>query len=182
MELPRIIGLNGKKGSGKDTAGAYLATAYGYTRLSFAEPLKRSAAAVLDIDPERFETAKNDPTAYVEYFDGAHVRITVREYLQRYGTEAHRDVFGPSFWTDMLLARVAADPEPNFVVTDARFENECRALRGIGGVIVEIVREGMDYADAHASEAELPRDLVDYRMYNSGTIPELYAKLDHYLI
>lgn len=184
MELPRVIGLNGKKGSGKDTAGSYLVDRYGYARLSFAGPLKESAAAVFDIDPALFETLKNDKFACVLFYPNKDdcVRLTVREYLQRYGTEAHRDVFGQSFWTDILLARITAEPETKFVITDARFENECWALRQAGGIIVEIVREGTDDADAHASEAELPRDLVDYRLYNDGTIEDMYAKFDLFLV
>ena len=29
--------------------------------------------------------------------------MTFREFLQRYGTEAHRDVFGKDFWLEYTL-------------------------------------------------------------------------------
>ena len=40
-----IIGLTGYKGSGKDTAASHLVEKYGFTRVAFADKLKKSAAA-----------------------------------------------------------------------------------------------------------------------------------------
>lgn len=180
---PRIIGLNGKKGSGKDTAGEYLVQNYGYKRVSFAAPLKVSAAASLGLppDPETFEEWKNDPNAVlILEIDGIEEkRITVREYLQFYGTEGHRSVFGADFWTRQLIE--ALDPEEFYVITDARFVNECSAVRDAGGTIVVIEREGTDSTDTHASEEDLPLELVDTVLANNGTIEDLYGILDAYM-
>jgi hypothetical protein len=194
MPAPRIIGLNGKKGSGKDTAGAYLVAAHGYERLSFAAPLKVSAAASLGLppDPETFEEWKNNPEARVQLLiypaattrdeDDAEVvvDISVREYLQYYGTEGHRDVFGADFWTRQLIE--ALDPEKRYVITDSRFVNECGAVRDAGGVIVVIQRDSAESADTHASEESLPDELVDTVLYNNGSIEDLYKTLDAYML
>lgn len=190
----RLIGLNGKKGSGKDTAGTYLVQRYGFTRLSFALDLKRSAAAVLGLPADNgeafFEQLKNNPKArlvlYVDDIDtrGQELRtvlvdISVREYLQFYGTEGHRDIFGADFWTRILLERLDADG--NYVITDARFANECGAVRAVGGSIIVIDRPGSDTTDMHASEEDLPPDLVDTVVYNHGSIQDLYLSLDAYM-
>lgn len=190
-----LIGLNGKKGAGKDTAGAYLVDAYGFGRISFAAPLKVSAAAALGIDPplpETFESMKNDPNARITLmvkkpdeddpgFYKMHtvVNITVREYLQFYGTEAHREVFGADFWTRILIDNLK--PDGRYVITDARFENECGAVKEAGGQIIVIERDGSDLADTHASEAELPADLIDAVIPNNGSIEDLYTALDSYM-
>jgi hypothetical protein len=180
-----LIGLNGKKGSGKDTAGAWLVEEHGFERLSFAAPLKESAAACFDIDPSVWETLKNDPDACVTVATRIHGEpgivgcVTVREFLQRYGTEAHRDIFGADFWTRQLIDRL--DPDGKYVVTDARFENECQAIQDAGGAIVVIKRPGTDADDAHASEADLPEKLIDTVLYNHGTIEDLHETLDIYL-
>ena len=60
-----IIGLTGLKQSGKDTVGAYLVKEHKFERRSFADPLKKSLCALLDIpfwDEPKF---KNDPTVMV---------------------------------------------------------------------------------------------------------------------
>ena len=56
-----FVGLNGAKGSGKDTVGQYLVERYDYTRVSFADLLKQSAAALFGVEPELWDELKNDP-------------------------------------------------------------------------------------------------------------------------
>lgn len=178
-----LIGFNGKKGSGKDTAGKYLVEQYGYERLSFATDLKRSAAAALGLPAEEttFEQWKNNPNArIILQVDGVEiVNISVREYLQFYGAEAHRDIFGADFWTRILIDNL--EPHGRYVITDARFVNECTAVRAVTGTIVVIERDGTDSDDTHASEAALPDDLVNTTLYNNGTIIDLHGMLDAYM-
>jgi hypothetical protein len=111
--------------------------------------------------------------------------LTGRLSLQRYGTEAHRDVFGTDFWVDVLLPLTIDDYERvptwtrNFmgqldqkapeicVITDTRFENEAQRVRDLGGKIWEIHRGGQKVEDGHVSEMPLPPDLIDKVIYNS---------------
>ena len=57
-----ILGLNGLKGSGKDTVGAHLIKEHGFERRSFADPLKKSVAALLDIPYHEIDKWKNEDT------------------------------------------------------------------------------------------------------------------------
>jgi hypothetical protein len=173
-----ILGLAGKKGSGKDTLADFLVQEYDFEKMAAAAPLKQSAAALFGIPAEHFEQTKNDPNATVtmryEYSDRSfYVKLTHREYLQRYGTEAHRDIpdFGTEVWTDMLN-RKFRDPEGRYVVTDSRFTNECLNLQARGGRIVYIDRPAADSEDAHISEAE--PDVEMYRIQNDGSLADLY--------
>lgn len=179
-----IIGFTGKIGAGKDTAGAYLVDKYGFTRISFAEKLKQSAAACLGINPGAWEHLKNNPNAYVEIhvfdkpdsFSGTEVAsVTVREFLQNYGTEAHRDIFGDDFWVDQGLAGVSYYND--YVVTDVRFQNEAEAIRDRGGIVLQINRN-TDSSDTHASEAGIPDYLLDGKIANIGSKEQLYVLLD----
>lgn len=173
-----LIGLAGLKGSGKDTAGAYLVERYGFVRKSFAEPLKVSAAAALGIPVEWWESDKNDPNALVIYDRGNEtVRLTAREFLQRYGTEAHRDVFGVDFWTKQLIDSL--DGSEDVVITDMRFLNETQAVKDAGGTTFLIDRPAVAASgDLHASEELPPDDLIDFVIVNDGSITDLYAALD----
>jgi hypothetical protein len=97
---------------------------------------------------------------------GVGCTLTLRQYLQHYGTEAHRAVFGPNFWVD----NVDLSHEGKVVVvTDVRFANEAQAVSDAGGVVVNVQGppEVENAGDGHASELPLPRALIDYYIDNS---------------
>lgn len=184
-----IVGVNGTKGAGKDTLGAYLVDNYGFERLSFAAALKESAAHLFGLPIEFWENWKNEPKAVItvevphddpedEFFTSIETvtQITVREFLQRYGTESHRDVFGDNFWVDFLLSK--ADPDKDYVITDARFENELKAIQDLGGTTIRVERHTESSTDTHASEAYPSMELLDWILDNNFDLPHLYAGAD----
>lgn len=180
-----LIGLNGLKGSGKDTVGEYLVQTYRFERLSFAAKLKDSAAALFEIDPILWDVWKNDPKAKVALVNeyGKILTkggiVTVREFLQRYGTESHRDIFGSDFWVDHALKGV--DPNKNFVFTDARFENELSRIKSLGGYNLQILRTKELNEDTHVSEIPPPQHLIDYQISNDSGFEELFDRVDEFV-
>jgi hypothetical protein len=175
-----VIGLTGKKQAGKNAVAKMLAvySPLPVVEVSFAAKLKQSAAALIGCTIEDLERWKNDPHATVAVgmmIDDAIVGHyqTVRTFLQRYGTEAHREVFGEDFWLDAALplpAFLGSEPYADglYVVTDVRFENEAQRVRDVGGIVVRVIGppEVEQAGDGHASEAPLPDDLVDYFLLN----------------
>lgn len=172
-----LIGLNGRKQAGKDTvyerASRLLADVVEVERVSFADLLYRSAAAALGVTVEQLQEWKSDPcmevvVRYAGADDYVHARQTIREYLQHYGTEAHRVVFGEEFWVEQVRRALAAHHGRVIMVTDVRFPNEAEAVRSCGGAVVEVIGpEGRVTADAHASEAPLPEELIDATITNT---------------
>lgn len=195
----KIIGLSGAAGSGKDTA-------YGFARewceeqriiamrLAFADPLKISAAAAFGTAPpdaldfcnwlkqpgvfvtaERLEGIADDPAV----LPGSNIkgkRVSGREFLQFYGTEAHRDVFGTDFWVEDMerdIAKRAKGIVEVVFVTDVRFSNEAQMIHKHDGEIWEIVRPGQATVEAHASEAGLPPGAVEFQIHNDGSLEDL---------
>lgn len=186
-----LIGLNGEKESGKDTAGNFIiewAPSIGRDaeRDAFADRLKISAAhafGVMDHEIDFCNALKQEGceinieiTGDYDRHGYWHEMISGREYLQWYGTEAHRDVFDPDFWVDAVL------PNPDLpycgrdetfdilVLTDVRFPNEAARVKECGGEVWEIVRPSQSGGDKHASEQSLPPELVDRRIYNESTL------------
>ena len=51
--MRKIIGLCGKKGSGKDATGKILIEIYGFTKYSFADPLKRGVKEMFGFTDEQ---------------------------------------------------------------------------------------------------------------------------------
>jgi hypothetical protein len=184
-----LIGLNGFRGVGKNTAADYLTQAYGFKQVSFAAPLKQSVADLFDISLEQIEEWKNNVSIRVEIvndgdakYDPIHAFTlppiksqSFREFLQRYGTEAHRDVFGEDFWVDRAFDQI--EGAGDYVFSDARFVNELEAIKGYGGFNVRVERD-VAVEDSHASEQIPPADLIDYFVSNKHDFEYMYEQLD----
>jgi hypothetical protein len=165
-ESPALIGLIGKKGSGKDTAAEGL-EAFGFQNVKFAGALKAMLRTLLvyqgvdEITIGRMIDGdlKEVPT---EYLAGK----TPRFAMQTLGTEWGRNHIGPDFWLDTAMKKAATG---DTVITDCRFPNEVEAVKANGGTVIRIVAEGRTVFDEtavgvdHASETlmdELPEDVV----------------------
>lgn len=178
-----LVGLHGKAGSGKDTVYEYIAewaeqNGRSARRDAFADRLKISAARALGFKENEIEwmnDLKQEGSMVIVQIPeqhGYHVNheITGREYLQYYGTEAHRDVFDPEFWVNAVLP--PKEDDDILVITDVRFPNEGTAIREAGGQVWQIIRDGSG-AGNHASETPLDDSLVDVVIPNDRTLENL---------
>jgi len=176
-----IIGLNGRMQSGKDTVATILGSLYeNVERVAFADKLKDSAAAALQVTRKDLEDLKlhGKLTISFPYLDNRNAwkmgkEISGREYLQYYGTEAHRDIFGDDFWVEQVLDKPVTDGTI-LIVTDMRFPNEISGVIDRGGIAVKIRRkEADDKPILHPSEQTLPDADFDYFLDNNGTLQDL---------
>lgn len=168
-----LIGLTGRAGAGKDTVYETLAELYGdecpVERRSFAALLYESAAAALGVTVDDLDRWKRDDRVRVAVGVrnagglATGVEMTVRQFLQRYGTEAHRDVFGQDFWVDALSLR--GHRGRIVAVTDVRFPNEAVAVIQAGGSMIRVLGP-TDGPAHHPSEEPLPDEVVDYQIHN----------------
>jgi hypothetical protein len=175
-----LLGLNGKLQSGKDTTyGIIKEFRPEAEKVTFAAKLKESAAAALGISLETLDWLKNQenimyvPSVYgeSERFEGN--AFTVREYLQRVGTEAGRNVFGEDFWVDMALPSDTDHVDKLLVVTDMRFPNEIDRVIELGGYTVRLNRMSDTLHGNHPSEQDIDDNLIDWELDNTGTISNL---------
>lgn len=202
----RIIGLTGRARAGKDTAAGFILKwcadrGIRAERVALADPLKVSAAAALGFDTTPRPGMVEDAVAFCDDLKQEGCRITVqhlnhselgprvfssplvsgREYLQRYGTEAHRGVFGDDFWikvTEDRLNKMAGAAEVA-VITDVRFDNEAMMVRRYEGENWYVQRpageEEISTGLEHTSEAGVSANLLDERLLNYGTREEFEA-------
>lgn len=203
----KVIGLTGVAGSGKDTACGYAldwCDKEGYTaaRVALADPLKVSAARALGApsewsdeecvdfcdDLKRPGMAVRVEMAHKDYIDGVstplishelYAEVSGREFLQFYGTEAHRQVFGESFWTDVtrgIIQRKEREGVDIVFITDVRFPNEARFVLSEDdwhGEVWSIQRPDAAAIEAHSSEAGVGAELVDLLITNDGSLEDL---------
>ena len=174
---PVIIGLTGRAGSGKDTAFRLLAQSNPserFVRKAFADLLKESAMLALDLDPADADSFKERGKIIVQYGSSVARELSGREFFQRYGLEAHREVFGEDFWTTHILHPDVLDENAITVITDVRLDNEADQIKALGGEVWLIEREGKAIAEsAHPTEQGVSEDLIDRHIYNTGSVDEL---------
>lgn len=146
--VPRIIGLCGYAGSGKDEVGKILLS-HGFERRAFADKLKVIAASL------GWNGLKDEQG---------------RRFLQDVGVTL-REQIGLDVWRRKLFEDHISGP---IVITDARFQNEIDAIHAMCGQIWKVERPGTGPANDHVSEHEWNREEnFDAVIVNSGTLEDL---------
>jgi hypothetical protein len=161
-----VIGITGLAGSGKTTAAGFFEE-HDFKRLSFAAPLKEML---------RVLTPCVDKQASPEELGG----VSVREALQSLGTDWARKTLGDDVWVRNMTGRIRrhAIECPHlrgFVIDDVRFDNEARMVHELGGLVVEIRRDGLERM-AHVSEAGLSEP-IDFSFDNNSSPDDLGRRL-----
>jgi hypothetical protein len=174
--MNKLIGITGKKRSGKDTAASILVTQCGYERFSFASILKAMTYTCLD----RLDIAPETASKMVDG-DMKEMKIhqlcnqTARHAMQTLGTEWGRKCVGDDFWVSACMRNASAADKA--VISDVRYENESQAIREAGGKVIRITRDGCD-GDGHSSEV---MDFeVDFTIENNDSIETLTKYIIEY--
>jgi len=168
-----IIGISGKKRSGKDTAAQFLQSQLKHKFrqdakiMCFAEGLKRVAAMALGEDLDLFFDDESKKRLFVV---GPEHVMSGRSILQKVGTECFRDNIDLDFWVTMFMKHVKTAKEPYIIVPDTRFPNEFKAIKDIGGCVIRVDRDTADSTDTHISETALDNYVFDYRINNNGKL------------
>ncbi|HEU0196993.1 MAG TPA: hypothetical protein VFQ88_07215 [Nevskiaceae bacterium] len=127
-----LIGLCGFKRAGKDTVASGLVQVHGFTRVAFADALRREVAEIDGI-PVAEDAMKDVPAA-----NGR----TYRDALIDRGQARRAE--DPDYWVKQLQAIVLdMRSNANVVVSDCRFPNEFAWVREHGGHLVWIRRCGV---------------------------------------
>lgn len=183
----KLIGIHGKKRSGKDTLFQILSKYIPSTeRVAFGDELKRHLEILNPIvhwannQPFRL----NDALTLHGWEQAKELIPEIRRLLQTYATEIIRDKVSEAFWIDKCFEQVREINKNNkrAVITDLRFENEYERIKNERGFLIKIVRQSVNTADTHKSESELPSSLFDLVIHNDGTLEELEERFKAILL
>lgn len=207
--MRRLIGISGKMGSGKDTVGTIIRR-FGFLEKDpinweikkFADKLKIVASIITNIPVEKFEDqefkktllgpewgklTKSNPLNAIEPFADITFNelMTVRDLLQKIGTEAMRNGLHENVWVNALFADYLEDKQ--WVITDVRFVNEYEAIKAKGGIVIRVNRPGYgtsmtSLANDHPSEKALDGFEFDYVIENDGSLQQLVNAVRDILI
>lgn len=167
--MPPIIGVCGPARAGKDTIAKVLMS-MGYVKDSFAAPIRNYVAQICGLTLAELEEVKDFPS-------DALAGKTPRYAMQTLGTEWGRELIDKDIWINYLMRRSMGQ---RLVVPDIRFENEAQAIVDHGGIVLKVVRPGVEIVESgHVSEAGLPDSLVAHTFINNKSVEELgYAVTD----
>ncbi|WP_333731754.1 deoxynucleotide monophosphate kinase family protein [Streptomyces sp. IBSBF 3010] len=176
----RNVAFIGKAQSGKDTAGKRLVDNWAFTRLAFADPLKRMALQINPYVPTGYGVTVRLETLIADVgWEYAKDRYPeVRRILQHTGQTVREQ--DEDFWVRVLMQKVRAADGWNMpvVVTDCRYENEALTLRAHGFILVRIKRPDLVSTDRHDSENALNDFPADETLINGGSVFDLHTLTD----
>lgn len=166
----RLIGMTGRKRSGKDTVGAYLRMEHNFAQESFAKPLKEAVRYIYGWGHEHVDGALKEVV-------DPYWQTTPRAVLQYLGTEIGRQL-DENIWVKSLQKRLEAFPAGSVVITDVRFPNEADVVKALGGEIWRIIRPALgDRTDLHASEIGMDNYVADREILNTGSIKDIHDQV-----
>ncbi len=182
-----IIGICGKRRSGKDAIAEHLVTNYNFVNCKIAEKLKTVCQLLFNFTDEEIEVTK----------DATHSKwqISPRQAMQFIGTEVMQYEIQKllpgiqrSFWINSMLESNYGHHE-RIVISDLRFLHEVEAIKQyIAGsdtkfTIIRICRPlsatfVSNEIDKHISEQECDRIAPDFIIENDGSLRDLITKID----
>jgi hypothetical protein len=180
-----IISISGKIGSGKDTIAEIIKEKMpeaGWEVKKFAGKLKEVATLLTSIPVTQFEDQSFKQTLLPSQWNDANNNpMTVRDLLQRLGTEAMRLGLHKNVWVNALFSDYQT--ESNWIVTDTRFPNEIDACVNRGAITILVQRDsGNQIGTTHTSETALDQyDQWDYIIDNTGSVENLSRKVGEIL-
>lgn len=202
---PIVLGLTGKKGSGKDTTADFLCEAFGFHKIAFADALYEEIADgfAVTVGFLRERATKESPSprlAFARCADHdfvARIRQVLavphdglagwlaaprspRELLQHWGARYRRaqDEF---YWVKIVQEASRTHPE-GVVVCDVRMPNELEFVRSCAAPIwkIEKATRGDDAKSVTArdvSETAMDGFDCDRVIQNNGTVQELRSQV-----
>jgi hypothetical protein len=160
--LPRLVGITGRAGAGKDTLADFLVERCGYVKYSLATPLKLALNAAFGFTPEQWE----DRAWKEQVIDW--IGKSPRQLAQTLGTEWGRTHVAADIWL-RCADRFIEQADRPVVIADVRFANEAVLIHRHGGRLVKVSRPGVDGVAAHASENGVDDVFIHHWAANTST-------------
>lgn len=185
----KLIGVTGLARSGKDHASDNLARLMRLHKYAFAEPIKTMLKSVFGDHFHEGDRSGICPETCKSY----------RVMMQTLGTELGREMWNPQVWVNLVARRwkevergehfvpvghftenfAVGHTAEGMVLSDVRFDSEAEWITQNGGVLLQVVRPGVDkvgLAD-HQSELGIHQHFVTHTIVNDGSLFDFEMKL-----
>lgn len=146
----KIFGISGKMGAGKDTIGDLVSERLGnVAKIAYADGLREEIQLIInkykDIEklPLYMKVEREEAEKMLEILEGVDSIYERGEKqrlaMQYWGTDVRRKL-DSNYWINIAMIKARYEiNKGNFVyITDARFENEVKAIEVMGGKVIRI--------------------------------------------
>lgn len=174
LPLPKVIGVSGFAGSGKDSFANIFVEKYGYTKISMADSIKDMLSVVFGWDREMLQGATPESRLWRETPDEFWSSVleypfTPRKAMTTIGTNLFRVHFHKDIWVQSVKKKIL-DVGTNVIIPDLRFGNEIEMMRDIGACLFEIERG--------ARPEWYERALQENLLIQDGILPETNESME----
>ncbi len=197
-----LIGILGKKKSGKDTVANYLIEKYGFIKYSFADPLKKGLQEFFNLTDEQLynQDLKEvidprwgvSPRKLFQVFGTDIFQKSIRDFLPELKINNDPKNHWVNLFKEWYLSELKKNPSIKIVISDARFLHEINMIKELGGVVYKIIRPSLEEIEdndkynysLHQSEIEIesiPNNMITHLLINDSSLEELYKQI-HFLI
>ena len=180
----KLIGITGKKFSGKSTLAAMICEEYKAVELAFANPLKEICAKAFSVPLVFFHDAGLKEKTIAE------LGVSPRQMLQTIGM-FFRDIKAVHLpelaidnpWVynvekEIKYIRAQSEDVKIIVVSDVRFQDEYDMIKKNGGRIIRVVRRMLDSEEnPHISETYMKNFISDITIENNDSLSDLRKNL-----
>lgn len=167
MSSPKLIGLTGQAGAGKDLVAAFLKMR-SFARFGFADEVRKEVASNQALLHQiAIHGLKKDD------FYKKPLHPLLRKILQTHGTEYRRSQ-DPEYWIKKLKQNIESSNVGAIVISDVRFQNEAAFIKEYApdSEIWRVDRPGLQ-SDSHVSEQEYLQIKPDHVISNDGDLQHL---------
>lgn len=179
MHKPLIIGITGKKASGKTTISNYLATHLDFTEFAFADILKNTCIEIFKLNQQQLYGKQSDKERIDDYWNVS-PRIIMQEVGYAIREIGKRVPALEKIWIKSVHRKIESINQNKIVISDVRYADEADSIweykkKGWNVLIIKVTREFANDLDTHESETQnIPSD---YIIYNNGTRQALFKNI-----
>lgn len=185
-----LIGLIGRRGTGKDTIANHLVTTYAFRSRKFSAPLKDALKALFGLTDAHMEGPLKEVAHPVW-------GVSPRCIMQYFGTDIMQgrlQDFMPHVGRDHAIIRMRMDggmevgdpSRVDTVVSDVRFQHEVDALLERGALLVRVRRAGHLWRDGlidlHESEVGVDSLFSHVEILNDAGFGRLLERVDRVVL
>jgi len=171
-----LIGLVGKKGSGKDTFANVLKQKSGFITYAYATPLKEACQKLFLLSDEQLHDQTLKETVDKRW------DLSPRQIFQIIGTDFIRTHIDSDFWIKHFTLWYKGKSTQNIIVTDCRFQNEIDTIKELGGMIFKIERN-TSVEDNHISENGIDNlTNIDIVIKNDSSLEDYHKIINKYCV